>query len=110
MPQIKDTLDHRGTQYGSFFTQAIITQSYKERMRNTEKWNLLHSDQKEALDMIQHKIARILNGNPNYIDSWRDIVGYAQLVVDRLSETPGATDVIVDYVEISEEKPKGKKR
>ena len=34
--------------------------------------------------MIAHKIGRILNGDPNYLDSWIDIVGYAQLIVDRL--------------------------
>jgi hypothetical protein len=34
--------------------------------------------------MIQHKIARILNGDPNYHDSWHDIGGYSKLVADRL--------------------------
>ena len=28
---------------------------------------------------------RILNGDPDYHDSWHDIVGYAQLVADELS-------------------------
>jgi hypothetical protein len=41
-------------------------------------------DQAEALDMIFHKIGRILNGDPNYADSWIDIAGYAKLVADRL--------------------------
>ena len=43
--------------------------------------------------MILHKLARIVNGDANYIDSWRDIVGYTQLVVDELLETNGSTDV-----------------
>jgi hypothetical protein len=34
--------------------------------------------------MILHKIARIVNGDPNWSDSWRDIAGYATLVADRL--------------------------
>lgn len=34
--------------------------------------------------MIFHKIARILNGDPNYADSWVDIAGYAKLVADEL--------------------------
>ena len=38
--------------------------------------------------MICHKIGRIINGDANYEDSWRDIAGYAQLVADRLLE-PG---------------------
>jgi hypothetical protein len=46
----------------------------------------LMPDQREALEMIAHKIARIVNGDPNYADSWLDIAGYAQLVADRLNE------------------------
>jgi hypothetical protein len=34
--------------------------------------------------MIAHKISRIVNGDANYMDSWVDIVGYAQLVIDKL--------------------------
>lgn len=41
-------------------------------------------DQVEALEMIAHKIGRIINGDPNYADSWHDIAGYAKLVADRL--------------------------
>jgi len=44
----------------------------------------LAADQREALEMIAHKIARIINGDPNYADSWVDIAGYAKLVSDRL--------------------------
>jgi hypothetical protein len=46
----------------------------------------LASDQKEALDMIVHKIARILNGNPNVHDHWHDIAGYATLIANRLEK------------------------
>jgi hypothetical protein len=35
--------------------------------------------------MILHKIARIVNGDSNYADSWHDIGGYAKLVVDELN-------------------------
>jgi hypothetical protein len=40
--------------------------------------------QRESLDMIAHKIARILNGNPNVHDHWHDIAGYATLVANDL--------------------------
>ena len=46
--------------------------------------NKLAADQIEALDMIFHKIGRIINGDPDYVDSWVDIAGYAKLVADRL--------------------------
>ena len=44
----------------------------------------LEPDQREALEMLALKIARILNGDPNYADSWHDVAGYATLVADRL--------------------------
>ena len=40
--------------------------------------------------MVQHKIARILNGDPNYIDNWIDLVVYSQLVVNRLEKEENA--------------------
>lgn len=42
--------------------------------------------------MIAHKIGRIVNGNPNNIENWRDIAGYAELVARILSQTEGAID------------------
>ncbi len=41
-------------------------------------------DQWEALEMIIHKVGRIVNGNPDKIDHWIDIAGYAKLVAMRL--------------------------
>jgi hypothetical protein len=41
-------------------------------------------DQWEALEMIVHKIGRIVNGNPDVTDHWVDIAGYATLIADRL--------------------------
>jgi hypothetical protein len=46
----------------------------------------LAQDQREALEMIAHKIARILNGDPNYSDNWIDVAGYATLVANRLEK------------------------
>jgi len=37
--------------------------------------------QREALDQIAAKIARILCGDANYADHWHDIASYAQLGV-----------------------------
>jgi hypothetical protein len=82
---LTDTLKERGKRYGKFTGHASITQMLKDVMRNTSNWDdLLTHDQCEALEMIAHKIGRILNGDPDYGDSWIDIAGYAQLVADRL--------------------------
>ena len=41
-------------------------------------------DQSEALDMIMTKIARVINGDADHVDTWNDIAGYAKLVAERL--------------------------
>ena len=81
---IDEILAERGKRYGDFMTHAEITQELKEVMRNNPGWEYLKSDMQEALDMVAHKIGRIINGDPEYLDSWVDIVGYVQLVVNRL--------------------------
>ena len=84
--QISQILDERGSRYGDFKTHAFITQLLKNDIKlfldNQDK--KLPLDMQESLDMIFHKIGRIVNGDPNYADSWIDIAGYAKLVSDRL--------------------------
>ena len=82
---IDSTLEERGKRYGAFSGQAEITQSIKQFLREQEGWNRLNYSQKESLEMIAHKIGRILNGDPNYADSWHDIAGYASLVDKQLN-------------------------
>ena len=53
-------------------------------MQDSPNWEKLDDDQREALEMTAHKIGRILNGDPNYADSWHDIIGYTRLVEARL--------------------------
>lgn len=84
MNTIDETLNDRGSRYGKFFGHAVITQDVKAVMHTSKNWKHLTSSQAEALDMIAHKIGRILNGDPNYIDSWHDIIGYARLVEKEL--------------------------
>lgn len=79
---ITEILDERGKRYGKFKDHAEISQRLKYVVR--DRRDVLADDQREALEMICHKIARIINGDPNYADSWVDIAGYAQLVADRL--------------------------
>ena len=84
MERLSKMLEERGERYGRFVDHAAIAQDLKTAMRLTPAWPDLQADQAEALEMIQHKVARILNGDPSYADSWQDIAGYAQLVADRL--------------------------
>lgn len=81
---VNEMLAGREARYGSFQGHARISQDIKEMMYNNGRWQGLSADQAEALEMIAHKIARILNGDPNYADNWIDIAGYATLVANRL--------------------------
>jgi hypothetical protein len=90
---MEDILDERGKRYGEFEGHANVSQAIQQIMVSgyaaahpganiTE----LRADQREALSMIAHKIGRIINGDPDYADSWVDIAGYAKLVSDRLEK------------------------
>jgi hypothetical protein len=81
---LEDTLAERGKRYGTFFEHARVTQNIKAAMVDSNKWFDLSATQREALEMISHKIGRILNGDPNYFDSWHDIAGYSKLIADEL--------------------------
>jgi len=83
---IEEVLQERGKTYGSFDSHAAITQELKRTMVESPKWRQLSHSQKEALEMVAHKIGRILNGDPDYLDSWVDIVGYTQLVINELKD------------------------
>lgn len=85
MPDINETLAERGARYGRFADHACICQGIKREMTKHPGWARLADDQKQALETIADKIARMLNGDPNYIDNWHNIIGYAKLVEDRLT-------------------------
>jgi hypothetical protein len=90
--KIEHTLIERGKRYGDFTDHAVICQGIKAAMRATgngtcpTNWADLTDVQKQALEVIADKIARILSGDPEYKDNWHDIQGYAKLAEDRCKE------------------------
>lgn len=84
--QVKALLEDRAKNYGTFEALSKIVQSLKSVIYKElgSRSKALADDQIEALDMICHKIARIINGDANHLDSWQDIAGYARLVAERL--------------------------
>ena len=91
MNDINKILAERGARYGDFKTHARITQRLKSIININIKGRTGFNDYHlEALDMIAHKLGRIINGDPNYIDSWADIAGYAQLIVKELEKENNA--------------------
>lgn len=81
---LDNTLKERKNRYGDFSTGAQLAVGLKERMRRHSGWDNLSAIHIQALDTIMDKIARIINGDPDYADNWHDIQGYAKLVEDRL--------------------------
>jgi hypothetical protein len=90
---IQETLVQRGNRYGEFSTHALITQELKKVMVNTPNWDFLSPAMKESLEMVAHKVGRILNGDPSYDDSWVDIAGYATLVANGLQKAVKNVDI-----------------
>ena len=86
MTDINETLAERARTHGHFESHAVIAQNIKSEIMKSHGISSLNSVQREALDMIAHKIARILNGNPNVHDHWHDIAGYATLVAEQCVE------------------------
>lgn len=84
--QIDDTLKERGGRYGDFLDHARVAMGLKSFVANElqHRDKVLAADQQQALDTIFDKIARIVNGDPDYVDNWHDIAGYSTLVERRL--------------------------
>jgi len=95
---IETTLEDRGSKYGSFDVHAQITQDLKYVMQDSPNWRnrQLTPSMREALEMVAHKIGRILNGDPTYLDSWVDIEGYVHLVTKELSQPSSQVQSKVD--------------
>ena len=85
---LQAVLDQRGNQYGDFRHQAVLAQTLKNVVREHLETQGVEVEpfQMESLDMILHKVARICNGNPNNVDSWQDIAGYATIAMIRSPE------------------------
>lgn len=97
---IADLLAERGKVHGDYAVHAQITQDVKEVLHGSPNWQFasrrrLSPMQKETLEMIAHKMARIMAGDPNEPDHWADIAGYAELVRMRLQpKTPETTSIV----------------
>lgn len=85
---IQKTLASREGSHGSYKARSVIEQNIKRAMQDSPNWRSLPDDIRSSLEMIATKISRILMGDPEFHDSWHDIIGYAKLVEDRLSPEP----------------------
>jgi len=72
------SIPNRDHQHGGLENVGAMAQSLKIAIRTGKNWHLLTPGEQEALDMIAHKISRILSGaNPHSREHWTDLAGYA---------------------------------
>jgi hypothetical protein len=79
LSKVDVTLLERQSQYGCFEDVAFVTQGIIDLLRKCKYDNMPKSHQM-ALYMIASKMARLVNGDHNHIDSWHDIGGYSKLI------------------------------
>lgn len=107
MADVSATLAERGARYGSFRDHAIIAQGLKRVYEKGATWPKLDDVKRQALEVFADKIARILNGDPEYADNWHDIAGYSTLVERDLLDpsTPSGEFVKQPPLEVSATPP-----
>jgi hypothetical protein len=76
---VQSTLSTRQNSHGDFRENGRIMQQLKIAARTGHNWKTMEHHKQEAIDMILHKIGRILSGNSDHADHWHDIAGYATL-------------------------------
>jgi hypothetical protein len=79
-------LEERGKRHGDFADHARIAQNLKRAVQSEARYATLPDMHREAIDMILHKVARIVAGDPNFHDHWDDIGGYARITRERIPE------------------------
>lgn len=84
---LEQILDEHKANYGSFKSSSLISQRLKAVIASSRGTaRPFKADIAEALEMICHNIALIVDGCDDYSDSWYDISGYATVVADRINE------------------------
>lgn len=84
-------LEERRKQHGDFRDNAAIIQSFKRIAHNSPGWCRMSDTQREGVEMIMHKLGRILAGDPNHHDHWLDIGGYARITQECIQNCSGIT-------------------
>lgn len=78
-PNREPILAEREKTHGDFRETAAFAQNIKSIYRLAPAYDRLPADQKEALDLIATKLARVLVGNNLEPDHWQDLSGYSLL-------------------------------
>lgn len=72
-------ISDRQRTHGHFTDHARIAQNLKAAVCTEDMYKKLSATQAESIEMILHKIGRIVAGDPSFADHWDDIAGYAKI-------------------------------
>jgi hypothetical protein len=84
--EVEKIIAERHKTHGDFREVSRIAQATKLTWTTGNNWRDLTSHQREALEMIAHKVGRILSGDNNFEEHWVDIAGYAQRIAGFLKK------------------------
>lgn len=86
---ISDTLKDREGVYGKFSDNAAIADMIICNLSEGSSWGAADSTNRIALMQIANKMSRLVCGDINDADGWRDIAGYATRVLEYLESGEG---------------------
>lgn len=84
LDQLPSVLQQRFSTHGRFSDNARLTEQIMDVLRSSPNWDSCDPCVKVATFMIIHKLARALSGSVLFDDHWKDIAGYATLIVDSI--------------------------
>ena len=79
-----ETIEKNDSTHGGYVNNGILFNSFTTKL--FPYMHKLSPTQELALTMIFLKISRILSGNPDFLDHWHDIAGYALLEEEKLKK------------------------
>ena len=84
---------NRDHQHGGMEAVGDVSQQLKLVLRDGRNWEKLTYGEQEALEMISHKLGRILSGaDPHDPQHWEDVAGYAHAAMRGQAESTTTTD------------------
>lgn len=87
-PTIDALIAERASTHGSFKDNSTFMQAVKDLARQSPNWGKMEAYQREGVDMIAHKLGRVLYGDPNFLEHWDDCAGYSMRVAKTLRGEP----------------------
>jgi TRAP-type mannitol/chloroaromatic compound transport system substrate-binding protein len=76
---IENLLNERAKTHGDFNVTAKVAQDLKHVLRMSPTWHKKTDVQREALDMMASKLARMVAGDSDFPDHRDDFDGYERL-------------------------------